>query len=96
MDNKTSSSIGQAVDARVQQQLVRQLKIINFWITFFGTLILIAFVIMGVLIYKVVTFMSSTEQKLSDFQTKTTQTLNVKDDVCKNSIMSNSSFCKQQ
>lgn len=82
------------MDEHLQRQLVKQLKIINFWITFFGTLFIVAFLILGVLIFKVVTFMRSTEQKITDFQSKTSQTLNVKDDLCKSGVLKNTSYCK--
>ena len=84
------------MDELTAKQLVRQLKIINFWITFFGVTFLIAFAVLGVLIFKVVTFVRSTEQKITDFQTKTSQTLNVKDDLCKSGPLSGTSYCKNQ
>lgn len=84
------------MDELTARQLVRQLKIINFWITFFGVTFLITFAIFGVLIFKVVTFMRTTEQKISDFQVKTSQTLDVKDDLCKSGPLSGTSYCKNQ
>lgn len=84
------------MDELTAKQLVRQLKIINFWITFFGVSFLIAFAILGILIFKAVTFMRSTEQKITDFQFKTSQTLNVKDDLCKSGPLSDTSYCKNQ
>ena len=82
------------MDDVVARQLVRQLKIMNFWITLFGTVIVVTLLVLGVLVFKIVTFVHSTEQKVSDLQRKTTQTLNVKDDLCKNSVLSSSGYCK--
>lgn len=82
------------MDDVVARQLVRQLKIMNFWITLFGTVIVVTLLVLGVLVFKIVTFVHSTEQKVSDLQRKTTQTLNVKDDLCKNSLLNSSGYCK--
>ncbi len=81
------------------RQLVRQLKIVNFWITLFGTLFLVTLIILGVLIFKMLAFVHSTEQKLSDIQTKTSQALDVQKQVCSTSALSKlldktSDFCK--
>jgi len=82
------------MDEQVARQLTRQLKIINFWITFFGSIIVITLLIMGFFIFKMVTFVRSTEQKITNFQTQTSETLNVKDDVCKSGLLSGSTYCK--
>ena len=78
----------------LQKQLIRQLKIINFWITFFGVTFLLIFAVLGFFLFKVVTVIRSTEQKITNFQQQTTDTLNVKDDLCKNNLLSGSSYCK--
>ena len=83
------------MDEVLVRQLVRQLKIINFWITLFGTVIVVALIVLGILVFKVVTFVHSTEQKVSDLQQKTVNTLNVKDDICKNSVLSGSGYCRE-
>lgn len=83
------------MDEVLVRQLVRQLKIINFWITLFGTVIVVALIVLGILVFKVVTFVHSTEQKVSDLQQKTVNTLNVKDDICKSSVLSGSGYCKE-
>lgn len=83
------------MDEVLVRQLVRQLKIINFWITLFGTVIVVALIVLGILVFKVATFVRTTEQKVSDLQQKTVNTLNVKDDICKNSVLSGSGYCKE-
>ena len=77
------------------EQLVKLLKIINFWITFFGSLFIIVFVILGFLLFKVVTFVQSTQKSIENIQVKTSETLDVKDDLCSNSLLSSSGFCKK-
>jgi uncharacterized membrane protein YciS (DUF1049 family) len=84
------------MDEQVARQLTRQLKIINFWITFFGTIIVVTLLVLGFFILKMVLFVHSTEEKINKNQTQTTQTLNVKDDLCGNSLLSGSSYCKNQ
>ena len=82
------------IDDKLARELTRQLKIINFWISLFGSIIVITLLILGLLIFKVVTYVESTEQKVSDLRQKTVNTLNVKDDLCKNSVLSGSGYCK--
>ncbi|MBP7857515.1 hypothetical protein KA016_00450, partial [Candidatus Saccharibacteria bacterium] len=65
-----------------------------FWISLFGSIIVITLLILGFLVFKVVTYVQSTEQKVSDLRQKTVNTLNVKDDLCKNSVLSGSGYCK--
>lgn len=84
------------MDEQVARQLTRQLKIINFWITFFGTIIVVTLLVLGFFIFKMVLFVRSTEEKIIKIQTQTTQTLNVKDDLCGKSLLSGSSYCKNQ
>ncbi|QQS20286.1 hypothetical protein IPL85_02460 [Candidatus Saccharibacteria bacterium] len=83
------------MNEELTRQLIRQLKVINFWITLFGTMVVITLLILGFLVFKMVTFVQSTEQKVTDLRNKTTQTLNVKDDLCKNSLLGSSSYCKK-
>ena len=83
------------MDEVLVRQLVRQLKIINLWITLFGTVIVVALIVLGILVFKVATFVRTTEQKVSDLQQNTVNTLNVKDDICKNSVLSGSGYCKE-
>jgi heme/copper-type cytochrome/quinol oxidase subunit 2 len=82
------------MNEELTKQLVRQLKIINFWITLFGTIIVATLLVLGFLVFKVVTFVRNTEQQVAELRNKTTQTLNVKDDLCKKSPLSSTSYCK--
>lgn len=70
------------MDEVLLRQLTRQLKLLNFWITLFGTLFLVGFIVLGVLIYKVVTFTHEATSKINDLQQKTSQTLNVQKKIC--------------
>ncbi len=66
------------MNEELQKQLVRQLKILNFWITLFGSIIVISLIIMGFLVYKVVSFTNSTRNEISDLKSS----LNVTNKVC--------------
>lgn len=93
---ETNQQAQQAMSDQVARQVVRQLKIINFWITFFGSIFLIMLIIVGFLVFKVVTFVQSTEQRISDLQEKTTQSLTVKDDLCASSLLASTSYCQEK
>lgn len=69
------------------KQLVRQVKILNVWVSIFGTLFLLTLAICGFLIFKMVTFVQTSTQKISDIQAKTSQTLNLQNDICGNTTI---------
>jgi lysylphosphatidylglycerol synthetase-like protein (DUF2156 family) len=69
-------------DEIILKQLVRQMKILNFWVTFFGVLFLAALAIAGFMVYKMVTYVHQAEQRIQSIQTKTSQTLDVQNQVC--------------
>jgi hypothetical protein len=72
------------MDEVLLKQLVRQLKILNIWISIVGTLILTSLIICIVLIYKVVTFVQHTADQVTSIQQKTENSLNVKSQLCDN------------
>jgi hypothetical protein len=87
------------MDEALLRQLIRQLRILNIWITIVGTLILASIIICIYLLFKVVTFVHDTSQKITNIQDKTTQSLNVQKQLCSSktigSLLENrSSICK--
>jgi hypothetical protein len=70
------------MDDILLKQLVRQLRIMNIWISIFGSLILITLVVLGVLVFKVVSFVNDTNQKIENITTQTQQNLDFKSKVC--------------
>lgn len=50
----------------LQRQLLRQLKVMNFWISLFGTLLLVCLGIMLYLIFQIVGFVNDTNQRISE------------------------------
>jgi hypothetical protein len=77
------------------KQLVRQMKILNFWITFFGMLFIATVIIGGILLYKAVTYIHHVDQSIQNLQQKTSQTLDVQQQLCNSSLAKTlSSSCK--
>jgi hypothetical protein len=70
------------MDEALLKQLVRQMKILNLWISVFGTLILTALIICIYFVFKVVTFVQDTSNKLNSIQENTQNTLNVQKQLC--------------
>lgn len=70
------------MDQALLEQIVKQLKFLNFWITVFGSLILISLIIAGVVLYKLVTFANDSLQDINNFQTETKQSLDLKQQLC--------------
>lgn len=66
----------------IEKQLVRQLKILNFWITTFGILMLVALGFIGFFLFQTVMFVKSTSDNLTKLQQTTTQPIDIKAQVC--------------
>ncbi len=69
------------------KQLVRQVKILNFWVSLFGVLFLATLAITGFLMFEAVSYIRTSTQKITDFQTKTSQTLDVQNQACNNNSL---------
>ena len=78
------------------RQILRQQKIMNFWLAFFGSLIILSLLVVGFFMFQAFMFLRNAEQKINTIQNQTTQTLDVKSDLCKNEFVRDSAFCKQQ
>lgn len=70
------------MDEMLQRQLLRQLKFLNFWIKSLAVFMLVGFLVLGFLIYKVITFTHNIEDKFTALQQKTSQTLDVQKKLC--------------
>lgn len=87
------------MDEVLLRQIVRQLKFLNFWITFFGVLIVVSLSIAGFVLFKIVTTANNSIKKLDSFQQQTAKSLNVKQQLCsdgslKSLLGSQTTFCK--
>jgi uncharacterized membrane protein YciS (DUF1049 family) len=80
------------------KQLIRQVKILNIWVSFFGILFIATFVFAGILLFKLVVAVRNAEHSVQKFQTQTSQTLNVQDQACSNdalkSALQRAGYCK--
>ena len=83
------------MDEVLQKQLVKQLRWLNFLVTFFGILFLTALVVAGFFLYKTVSYVHQSEQSLSNLQQKTSQTLNTQQ-LCQNASIRSiiGSYCQ--
>jgi hypothetical protein len=86
------------MDEALLRKLIRQMKWLNFWVSFFGFLFIISFVIGGFLLFKVVTYIHHADDTIQNLQTKTSQTLDVQSQLCDNaslkSLLSSTGACK--
>ena len=88
------------MDDRLAKQLVRQLKIINFWISFYG---IIMIVILGFLLYviiQMVMFVEDTNKRIEQMRTEATDSINVQKKTCESGnavsdwLKTNTEICK--
>lgn len=88
------------MDAQLQRQLIRQLKLLNFWITTFGVLFLIVLGIILFMLFQTVMFVRDTGDKIQAAQTQARDAVDVKKQVCEgdggfsNFIRSSTDACK--
>lgn len=96
MDEQKQPQANQPVTDPQLHQILRQLKILNFWIAFFGVSIIITMAVIGFLAFKMVTFVQKTNNQLTTLQQNTTETLDVKSQLCESSLFKNTEACKSQ
>jgi len=70
------------MNEQLAKQLIRQIKILNFWVTLFGSLFLITLIIAGFLLWQLVSFINQTNEKLDAIKSQTTDSLNIKKQTC--------------
>lgn len=68
------------------KQIARQLKFIKFWLTLFGTLILISLIILGFFIFKLISFTNNAARDLNDLQQQAKQSVNLKQNICSDKV----------
>ena len=87
------------MDEALLRQIIRQLKFLNFWIAFFGVIIITTLAITGLVLFKIATVANNSIKKLDSFQQQTSKTLNVKQQLCSDGNLSSllnsqTTFCK--
>ncbi len=63
------------MNEELQKQLLRQLKILNFWVKLFGILTIATIVIVAYAAFKIISIARATDHKLQNIQQKTIQKL---------------------
>lgn len=87
------------MNENTQKQLVRQLKVLNFWVSFFGSIVIIVMLVLTFLVFKVVTFVGDTNTRIDNIKTSVTDELNAKKKLCEgegavsNLVKERTNFC---
>lgn len=80
------------------EQLVKQLKRLNFWVTTFGVIFLIGLAIVGFILFQIVMFVMNTQNTINDVRSD----LDMKQKICNNSggiydfVKSQTDLCKDK
>lgn len=88
------------MDDAVAKQLVRQLKIINFWISFYGVIMTIILAVVLYFIVQMVLFVQDTNRRIDQLRTDAANSLDVKSKSCTSSnpasawLRQNTDICK--
>ena len=64
------------------KQITKQLRFIKFWLSFFGTLILVTLLILGYFLYQLITFTSDAAKQLNSLQDQAKSSLDEAEDLC--------------
>ena len=70
------------MDEQLLKQLVRQMKILNIWVSLFGTLFIVALIVVGVLLYQLITFLGETNRKIESVKTDVSSSVDVQGQAC--------------
>lgn len=70
------------MNEQLLKQLVRQVKIMNFWITLFGVIMVASIITLAFLIFQVVQVIQKTNTQLSNVKTEISQSMDIKAKVC--------------
>ncbi len=70
------------MDEQLQKQLIRQLKILNFWITTLGVLLLGGLIAVAFLLFQIISAVQSTADRIQNLQDETSKRLDVQQQLC--------------
>ena len=85
------------MDEKLQKQLIRQLKLLNFWITLFGSLLVVGLIIVGFFLFQVVSAVQTTADRIQNLQQETAERLDVKSQLCEGSnFLTQTPFCQEE
>lgn len=72
------------MDDQLLRSVQRQLRTIKFLLSFFFLMLLAMIAILGFIAYKVVTFTQDVQTKINNIETKTSQNIDLKGQLCSN------------
>jgi hypothetical protein len=89
------------IDAQLLRSVNRQLKAIKYMLGFFFVLLIATLAVLGYVTYKVVTFTQDITTKINNFETKTTEQLDLRKQLCdsntlRNFLQDKSEYCKSE
>lgn len=99
-ENSVTSAKDNTIDDKLAKQLIRQLKLINFWISFYGVIMII---ILGFLLYMIiqmVMFVRTTNERIDQMRNDAASSLNVQKQTCEGGnavtewLKKNTEICK--
>jgi uncharacterized membrane protein len=82
------------MDEHLAKQLTRQLKILNRWLMAMTIMFVLALIVIGILLFKIVTFVNDTQDRIEDIQQKTNSALDVKGRLCDGDNFIQDNLCR--
>ena len=87
------------MNEELTKQLIRQLKYLNRWLAVFGVTMIIGFIVIGILVFKLVAFMQDASDKITNLEQKTQKAVNAQQELCNSDaigalIKRNTDICK--
>lgn len=70
------------MNEQTAKQLVRQLKIINFWISFYGVILIVIMGTLAFMMFQVVTFVRETNERIDALRTSAVESIDVQKKIC--------------
>lgn len=70
------------MDDALLKQLIRQLKILNIWISLFGTMMILAIIVVAVLLYQLMSFLGETNRKLDSVKSGVPSATDLQKEAC--------------
>lgn len=88
------------MDEKLQRQLLRQLKLINFWISLYGAIMVITIAIIAYMLFQMMAFARDTNDRIDSLKSSVSDSVNVTSKACGGSgpvtdwLKSQTDFCQ--
>ena len=70
------------MDEKTAKQLLKQLKLINFWISVYGVVMIAILGFLLYMIFQLVTFVQDTNRRIDEFRNATSGSINIQKQSC--------------